>query len=102
MTETLFIVLGKRDRVHYIIEREGDIGLGIFTIVSKTLDATTGNLYTAKRLMIQSEVKITPREINIHLKISHVNLYSIYCEPGLTPGRNTSSALLIFKKIYRC
>jgi hypothetical protein len=38
VAETLFVVLGKRNRVHYIIEQEGDIGSGAFGIVFKALD----------------------------------------------------------------
>jgi hypothetical protein len=101
VAETPLVVLGKRDRVPYIIEKEGDIGSGTFGIVSKALDPITGDLYAAKRYKIKPKVRITPKEIDIHLKISHVSLYSIYCEPGLTPGRSTLSTLLMSKKTYR-
>jgi len=101
VAKTPLIVLGKWDRVPYIIEKEGNINLRIFRIISKALDAITGDLYIAKKFKIKPKVRITPKEINIYLKISYINLYSIYCEPGLTSKRNILSILLISKKIYR-
>jgi serine/threonine protein kinase len=69
--ETPLVVLGKRNRVPYIIEKEGDLGAGSYGIVSRALDARTGDLYAAKQFR-----HITPKvrmELDINEKISHVS-----------------------------
>jgi serine/threonine protein kinase len=74
--ETPLVVLGKRNRVPYIIEKEGDLGAGSFGIVSRALDARTGDLYAAKKFR-----HITPRvrmELDINEKISHVS--NVICQ----------------------
>lgn len=78
--ETPLVVLGKRDRVQYIIEKEGDIGEGKFGIVSRALDPSTGNLYAAKQFKKGStKVRVILKEIEIHCKIAHVSLSPICC-----------------------
>jgi len=76
--ETPLVVLGKRDRVQYIIEKEGDVGSGAFGIVSKALDPVTGNLYAAKRFVPQRS-RLTLKEIDIHCKAFHVGLLINCC-----------------------
>lgn len=69
-SETPPVVLGKRTRVPYVIESEGDLGRGAYGIVSKALDPVTGHLYAAKRFL-----RVDPaarREILLHERISHV------------------------------
>lgn len=80
--QTPLVVLGKRNRVQYIIDNEGDVGSGAFGIISKALDPVTGNLYAAKRFTkISARARIVLAEIDIHRKISHVSLSSfIHCE----------------------
>jgi hypothetical protein len=85
----------------YIIKKEEDIDSEIFEIISKILNSIIGNLYIIKKFKIKSKIRIIFKEIDIHLKISYINLYSIYCKLGLTFRRNILFTLLIFKKIYR-
>ena len=86
--QTPLVVLGKRNRVQYIIDQEGDVGSGAFGIVSKALDPITGNLYAAKRFTkISPKSRTVLREIDIHRKISHVSVPFIcrkLCKPELT------------------
>ncbi|MCJ1246704.1 hypothetical protein MMC30_003913 [Trapelia coarctata] len=74
--ETPLVVLGKRDRVQYIIDKEGDIGSGAFGIVSKALDPITGNLYAAKKFPPHRS-RITLKEIDIHCKTSHEHIVRV-------------------------
>ncbi len=68
--ETPLVVLDKRNRVQYFIEKDGDIGKGGFGTVSKAVDHVTGDLYAAKRFF-----EVHPKsqtEIELHQQISHV------------------------------
>ncbi|KAL9109714.1 MAG: hypothetical protein Q9187_008128 [Circinaria calcarea] len=70
--ETPLVVLGKRNRVQYLIEKDGDIGKGGFGTVSKAINHITGDLYAAKRF-----VKVDPMaqtEIELHQRISHEHI----------------------------
>jgi len=78
VSETPLVVLGKRDRVQYIIEKEGDVGSGAFGIVSKAHDLVTGNLYAAKRF-VPPRSRMTLKEVDIHRKVSHVSVFTICC-----------------------
>lgn len=72
------VILGKRNRVQYIIQNEGDIGKGGFGSVSKALDPNTGDLYAAKRFHKSKAVnKFIYRELELHRKVSHVSLLCI-------------------------
>ena len=75
--ETPQVVLGKRNRVQYLIEKEGDIGEGHFGTVSKALDPITGDLYAAKRLRKASQS--AHHEIELHQRLSHVSLLFAHC-----------------------
>lgn len=71
------VVLGKRSRVQYLIEKEGDIGEGDFGTVSKALNPITGDLYAAKRIHKVSQK--ARREIDLHQQLSHVSLLIAHC-----------------------
>ena len=70
---TPLVVQGKRNRVHYLIAKEGDIGQGAFGTVSTAIDPTTGDVYAAKRFHNGKADK----EINLHQEVSHVSVMVI-------------------------
>lgn len=75
--DTPLVILGKRNRVQYLIEKEGDIGKGSFGTVSRALDPITGDLYAAKRFRnVSTEAH---KEIELHQQVSHVSLLLITC-----------------------
>lgn len=75
--ETPQVVLGKRNRVQYLIEKEGDIGEGHFGTVSRALNPITGDLYAAKRFRKLSQK--AHHEIELHRQLSHVSLLFAHC-----------------------
>ncbi len=77
--ETPLVIYGKRSRLSYTIEKEGDLGSGKFGIVSRALDTSTGDFYAVKKFFAaKSRKKLISEEIKIAQRISHVRqLYQI-------------------------
>ena len=103
--ETPQIVLDKRNRVQYLIEKEEDIDERHFGTVSKALNSITEDLYAVKRLRKTSQS--AHHEIELHQRLSHVSLLFAHCYSSddyqkhivrfIDIQKDSSSSLLIMK-----